>query len=241
MKKIVKINSQMVLKTKETDNNNIANLNNIYKTEKKSPQDGDRIINLNNNHYINSLNNINIRKEDKKFENKNNANNLISSSPINNIKLSNIAKIDVSLDSDQEPKKMSEDPYLIPKDKDHQFIINDDSFDFLVESMKFPEDKKEKNNIIPEDRFSDLNNNINLQYQNLIKNLDKNRYKERDRNRDKEYGKLRNNNNYERNYMPFRNYYNYYGNGQMNDVNSPSGKYPNDLEYKKNIISKKYI
>ena len=226
-------NSQIVLTTKETDNNN-ANINNIFKTEKKTPQDGDGIININNNHYINSLNNLNIRKEDKKFENKNNINNIISPSPINNIKLSNIAKIDVSLDSDEEPKKMSEDPFLIPKDKDHQFLMSDDSFDFLVDSMKFPDDnKKEKNNIIPEDRFSDLNNNINLQYQNLIKNLEKNRNKERDRNRDKEYGKLRNSNNYERNYMPFRNYYNYFGYGQMNEVNSPSGKYPNDLDYKK--------
>ena len=179
-------NSQIVLTTKETDNNN-ANINNIFKTEKKTPQDGDGIININNNHYINSLNNLNIRKEDKKFENKNNINNIISPSPINNIKLSNIAKIDVSLDSDEEPKKMSEDPFLIPKDKDHQFLMSDDSFDFLVDSMKFPDDnKKEKNNIIPEDRFSDLNNNINLQYQNLIKNLEKNRNKERDRNRDKE-------------------------------------------------------
>ena len=72
---------------------------------------------------------------------------------------------------------------------------------------------------MPEDRFSDINNNINLQYQNLIRNLEKNRNKEKDRNRDKDYGRLRNNNNFERNYMPFRNYYNYYGNEQNNDIN----------------------
>ena len=132
---------------------------------------------------------------------------------------------------------MNEDPYLIPKDKDHQFIMSDDSFDFLVESMKFTEDKKEKNNIIPEDKFSDINNNINLQYQNLIRNLEKNRNKEKERNRDKEYGRIRNNNNnnnnYERNYLPFRNYYNYYGNGQNSDINS-SGKYSTEFDnYKK--------
>ena len=134
---------------------------------------------------------------------------------------------------------MNEDPFLIPKDKDHQFLMSDDSFDFLVDSMKFSDEKKEKNNILPEERFnSDLNinnNNINLQYQNLIRNLEKNRNKDRDRNRDKDYGRLRNNNNnnFERNYIPFRNYYNYYGNGQMNDVNSPSGKFPNDFDFKK--------
>ena len=227
-------NSQIVLSTKETDNNNINNINNILKTEKKSlnMNENNGLLNLNNN-YINSLNNINIIKEDKKLENKISNNNIIS--PSNNIKLSNIAKIDVSSDSDEEQKKTKEDPYLIPKDKDHPFIMSDDSFEYLVESMKFNDEKKEKNNIMPEEKFNDLNNNINLQYQNLIRNLEKNRNKERDRNRDKEYGRIRNNNNnYERNYMPYRNYYNYYGNGQINnDVNSPSGKFPNDFEYKK--------
>ena len=225
-------NSQIVFTTKETENNNINNKNIIFKSEKKSSNDNNGIINLNiNDNYINSLNNINNKESIKKFENKNNKDII---SPINNIKLSNMAKIDLSLDSDEEQKKMNEDPYLIPKDKEHQFIMSDDSFDFLVDSMKFSEDKKEKNNIMPEDRFSDINNNINLQYQNLIRNLEKNRNKEKDRNRDKDYGRLRNNNNFERNYMPFRNYYNYYGNGQNNDVNSPSGKFTNDLDnYKK--------
>ena len=131
---------------------------------------------------------------------------------------------------------MKEDPFLIPKDKEHPFMLSDDSFEYLVESMKFNDEKKEKNNIMPEEKFGDINNNINLQYQTLIRNLEKNRNKERDRNRDKDYGRLRNsnNNNYERNYIPYRNYYNYYGNGQINnDVNSPSGKFPNDYEYKK--------
>ena len=227
-------NSQIVLSTKETDNNNINYINNILKTEKKSLNinENNGLLSLNNN-YINSLNNINIIKEDKKLENKISNNNIIS--PSNNIRLSNIAKIDVSSDSNEEQKKTKEDPYLIPKDKDHPFIMSDDSFEYLVESMKFNDEKKEKNNIMPEEKFNDLNNNINLQYQNLIRNLEKNRNKERDRNRDKEYGRIRNNNNnYERNYMPFRNYYNYYGNGQMsNDINSPSGKFPNDFEYKK--------
>ena len=228
-------NSQIVLSTKETDNNS-NNINNIFKTEKKNPNENNGLLSLNNN-YINNFNNINIIKEEKKLDNKNSSNNLIS--PINNIKLSNIAKIDVSSDSEEEQKKMmKEDPYLIPKDKEHPFILSDDSFEFLVESMKFNDEKKEKNNIMPEEKFNDLNNNINYQYQNLIKNLEKNRNKERDRNRDKEYGRIRNsNNNYERNYMPYRNYYNYYGNGQINnDVNSPSGKFPNNFEYKKNYF-----
>ena len=227
-------NSQIVLTTKEAENNN-NNKNIIFRSEKKntnSINENNGIINLNinNGNQINSLNNINNNKESiKKFDIKN-TNDLIS--PINNI----MAKIDLSLDSEEEQKKMNEDPYLIPKDKDHQFIMSDDSFDFLVESMKFTDDKKEKNNIIPEDKFSDINNNINLQYQNLIRNLEKNRNKEKERNRDKEYGRVRNNNNnnnYERNYLPFRNYYNYYGNGQNSDINS-SGKFSNEFDnYKK--------
>ena len=104
--------------------------------------------------------------------------------------------------------------------------MSDDSFDFLVDSMKFKDDKKEKNNIIPEGKINDLNNNINIQYQHLIRNLDNNRNKERDKiYGEKDYGKLRNSNNYERNYIPFRNYYNYYGNRQLNEVNSYSEKY----------------
>ena len=227
-------NSEIVLSNKENNNNptgiKINNINNIYKSEKKNISENIELINSNNKNYANNLININIKKEDKKFENKSNYEII---SPINNIKLSNLVKIDVSSDSNEEQKKINEDPFLIPKDKDHQFLMSDDSFDFLVDSMKFPDEKKEKNNIIPEEKINDLNNNINLQYQNLIRNLDKNRNKERDRNKEKDYGRLRNNNNYERNYMPFRNYYNYYGNGQMNDVNSPSGKFPNDFDYKK--------
>ena len=85
-----------------------------------------------------------------------------------------------------------------------------------------------------EEKYSDLNNNINLQYQYLIRNLEKNRNKERDRNREKDYGRIKNNNNnYERNYIPYRNYYNNYNENGQNDINSPSGKYPNDFEYKK--------
>ena len=235
-------NSQIVLTTKETENNNI-NINNkniFFKSEKKNINENNGLISLNSNNdnhinsinNINNINNINSKENIKKFDTKN-ANDVIS--PINNINI--MAKIDLSMDSEEEQKKMNEDPYLIPKDKDHQFIMSDDSFDFLVESMKFTEDKKEKNNIIPEDKFSDINNNINLQYQNLIRNLEKNRNKEKERNRDKEYGRIRNNNNnnnnYERNYLPFRNYYNYYGNGQNSDINS-SGKYSTEFDnYKK--------
>ena len=207
------------------------NNNSIYKSEKKNINENFGIKNTSNKNYINSHKNINLTKEDKKNENKNN-NAIIS--PINNIKLSNIAKIDVSLDSEEEQKKINEDPFLIPKDKDHLFLMSDDSFDFLVDSMKFKDDKKEKNNIIPEGKINDLNNNINIQYQHLIRNLDNNRNKERDKiYGEKDYGKLRNSNNYERNYIPFRNYYNYYGNGQLNEVNSYSEKYPNNLDNKK--------
>ena len=232
-------NSQIVLTTKEIENNNINKNNNIFKSEKKNNNteniESIGLNNINSNiiNTINSMNNLSNKKEDKKFENKNN-NDIIS--PINNIKLSNMAKIEVSLDSEEEQKKINEDPFLIPKDKD-QFIMSDDSFDFLVDSMKFSDEKKDKNNIMPEERFNELNSNINLQYQNLIRNLEKNRNKDRDKNRDKDrdYARLRNNNNnFERNYIPFRNYYNYYGNGQMNEINSPSGKFPTDFDnYKK--------
>ena len=224
-------NSQIVLSTKETDNN--ININ-IFKSERKNMNENNEIFNLNKN-YITSLNNMNIIKEDKNLENKTSNNNIIS--PNNKIKLSNITKIDISLDSNEEKKKRNEDPYLIPKDKEHPFILSDDSVEYLVESINFNDEKKGKNNIMTEEKYSDLNNNINLQYQYLIRNWEKNRNKERDRNREKDYGRIKNNNNnYERNYIPYRNYYNNYNENGQNDINSPSGKYPNDFEYKKKFF-----
>ena len=131
-------NSQIVLSTKETDNN--ININ-IFKSERKSMNENNEIFNLNKN-YITSLNNMNIIKEDKNLENKTSNNNIISSN--NKIKLSNIAKIDISLDSNEEKKKRNEDPYLIPKDKEHPFILSDDSVEYLVESINFNDEKKVK-------------------------------------------------------------------------------------------------
>ena len=64
--------------------------------------ENNEIFNLNKN-YITSLNNMNIIKEDKNLENKTSNNNIIS--PNNKIKLSNIAKIDISLDSNEEKKR----------------------------------------------------------------------------------------------------------------------------------------
>ena len=226
-------NSQVILATKETETNNIKRMD--FKTEKKYMNENNGLINfhinnsnnINGENFANSINDSNrkgsIKKFDTKKSNNNNDNNNIDIiSPINKLKLSNMVKNDLSMDSEEEQKKMDEDPYLIPKDKDHQFITSDDSFGFLVESMKFSEDKKEKNNILPEEKLNEINNNINtnIKYQNLIRNLEKNRNKDRERNRDKEYGRIRNsNNNFERKYAPFRNVYNYYGNGLISDKN----------------------
>ena len=79
----------------------------------------------------------------------------------NNIKLSNMARIDISSDSEEEQKKANEDPFLIPKKKHDQFIMEDDSFDFLVDSMKFNDEIKEKkdSNTINADFFDEIKNN----------------------------------------------------------------------------------
>ena len=152
-----------------------------------------------------------------------------------------MARIDISLDSEEEQKKANEDPFLIPKEKQEQFIMEDDSFDFFVDSMKLPDENKEKkeNNNIG-DLFDDLKNN---NYKNM---MEKKKGKERDNGR----GRNNNNiNNYERNYLPFRNYYNYYGNGngQNNSINNNNNnnynentnsiKFPNDFD----IYKKKYF
>ena len=66
---------------------------------------------------------------------------------------------------------------------------------------------------------------------------------EKKKGKERDYGRGRNNNinNYEKNYLPFRNYYNYFGNGNgqnnsNNNDNSSSIKFPNDFD----VYKKKY-
>ena len=180
-----------------------------------------------NNNNINNINNINTEPENK-FNNL--LNYLNSANLNNNIKLSTMARIDVSLDSEEEQKKTKEDPFLIPKKKNEDFIIEDDSFDFFEDSMKISDENKDKKDRINRNSLDELK--INLK-----NNMDRKKGKERD------YGRGRNNNNinnYDRNYI--WNYgINYLGNenGQNNsntNDNSSSNKYKNDFE----IYKKKY-
>ena len=179
-----------------------------------------------NNNNINNINNINTEPENK-FKNINRLN--FQNVNNNNIKLSNMAKIDISQDSEEEQKKENEDPFLIPKKKNEDFIIEDDSFDFFVDSMKTSGDNKEKIDNLKRNLLDELKNN------NLKNNMDRKKGKERD------YGRGRNNNinNYEKNYLPFLNYYNYLENGENNsnnnNDNSSSYKFSNyfDIHKKK--------
>ena len=214
------------LSSKEKDYNNI-NKQNIFNSDIKNNNFNNNGIFFNNNN-INNINTINT-EPDNKFKN---LNRLMPQNLSNNIKLSDMAKIDISLDSEEEQKKANEDPFLIPKKKHEEFILEDDSFDFLVDSMKLSDDNKEKKerNCLNGNLFDELKNNLNY--------VDKKKGKERD------FGRGRNNNNinnYERNYLPFRNYYNYIGNGNgqnnsNNNDNSNSGKFPNDFD----AFKKKY-
>ena len=180
-----------------------------------------------NNNNINNINNINTEPENK-FNNL--LNYLNSANLNNNIKLSTMARIDVSLDSEEEQKKTKEDPFIIPKKKNEDFIIEDDSFDFFEDSMKISDENKDKKDRINRNSLDELK--INLK-----NNMERKKGKERD------YGRGRNNNNinnYDRNYI--WNYgINYLGNenGQNNsnnNDNSSSNKYKNDFE----IYKKKY-
>ena len=212
---------------KEKENKNI-NKQNIFNSDIKNNNFNNNGLIINNNN-INNINSINT-EPDSKFKN---LNRLMPPNLSNNIKLSNMARIDISLDSEEEQKKANEDPFLIPKKKHEEFIMEDDSFDFLVDSMKLSDENKEKkeSNALNGDLFDELRNN-NFKY------MDKKKVKERD------YGRGRNNNNinnYERNYLPFRNYYNYFGNGNgqnntNNNDNSSSVKFPNDFD----VYKKKY-
>jgi hypothetical protein len=222
-------NSQVALSINNTENNNI-NKQNIFKSDIKN----NNFNNKGNNNNINNINSINLinNEQENKFKS---LNQMMPPNFTNKIKLSNMAKIDISFDSEEEQKKANEDPFLIPKKKSDQFIMDDDSFDIFFDSMKFPienEDKKDiKNN--NNDSNGDLLDELRIKYK-----MEKKKGKEGD------YGRGRNNNanNYERNYIPFRNYYNFYGNGNgqsnmnnntFND-NSSSVKFPNDFDaYKK--------
>ena len=229
-------NSQVALSINDTENNNI-NKQNIFKSDKKNNNFNNNGLNINNNNInnINSLNLLNTEPETK-FEN---INHMMPPNVTNKIKLSNMAKIDISFDSEEEQKKANDDPFLIPKKKHEQFIMEDDSFDFLVDSMKFSDEIKDKKDI----------NNINNLNGDLFDEMKNNNFKyiEKKKGKEKDYGRGRNNNNvnnYERNYIPFRNYYNYYGNsnGQNNtnnntfNNNSSSVKFPNDFD----VYKKKY-
>ena len=228
-------NSQVVLSLNDTDNNNI-NKQNIFKSDIKNNHFNNNDLNINNNN-INNINTINLinTEPENKLKNKNQ---IIPPNVMNKIKLSNMAKIDISLDSEEEQKKANEDPFLIPKKKNEQFIVEDDSFEFLVDQMKFLDEVKDKKDI-------NNTNNLNGELFNEYKNNNFKYNMEKKKGKEKDYGRGRNNNNinnYERNYALFRNYYNYYGNGNgqnntsnntFND-NSSSVKFPNDFDgYKK--------
>ena len=230
-------NSQVALSLNDTENNNI-NKQNISKSDKKNNNFNNNGLNLNiNNNNINNINSINLLNTEPEGKFKN-INQILPPNVTNKIKLSNMAKIDISFDSEEEQKKANDDPFLIPKKKHEQFIMEDDSFDFLVDSMKFSDEIKDKKDI--------NNNNINGDLFNEMKNNNF-KYIDKKKGKEKDYGRGRNNNNinnYERNYVPFRNYYNYYGNsnGQNNtnnytfNDNSSSVKFPNDFD----VYKKKY-
>ena len=230
-------NSQVALSLNDTENNNI-NKQNISKSDKKNNNFNNNGLNLNiNNNNINNINSINLLNTEPEGKFKN-INQILLPNVTNKIKLSNMAKIDISFDSEEEQKKANDDPFLIPKKKHEQFIMEDDSFDFLVDSMKFSDEIKDKKDI--------NNNNINGDLFNEMKNNNF-KYIDKKKGKEKDYGRGRNNNNinnYERNYVPFRNYYNYYGNsnGQNNtnnntfNDNSNSVKFPNDFD----VYKKKY-
>ena len=220
-----KSNKKNLISLNDKENNNF-NKQNILNSDTKINNFNNNGLIINNNN-LNNINNINT-EPDNKFKN---LNSLMPQNINNNIKLSNMARIDISSDSEEEQKKANEDPFLIPKKKHDQFIMEDDSFDFLVDSMKFNDEIKEKKD----------SNTINADFFDEIKN---NNYKfnmERKKGKEKDYGRGRNNNinNHERNYLPFMNYYNYFGNGQNNsnnnyNENSSSVKFPKDFDaYKK--------
>ena len=215
----IKNNSQVALSLNETENNNNINRQNILISGLKNNNNYNNNSLKFNNNSLNNINNIKTEPESK-FKN---INSKIPSNIIKDTKLLNMAKIDISSDSEEEQKKANEDPFLIPKKKNEQFIMEDDSFDFLVNSMKLTDENKNKKDNM--DIFDEFKYNI-----------------EKKKGKEKDYGRGRNNNvyNYDKNYIPFRNYYNYYGNGQNNNSNtnyndnSSSIKFPNDFDtYKK--------
>ena len=128
----IKNNSQVALSLTETENNNNINRQNILISGLKNNNNYNNNSLKFNNNSLNNINNIKTEPESK-FKN---INSKIPSNIIKDTKLLNMAKIDISSDSEEEQKKANEDPFLIPKKKNEQFIMEDDSFDFLVDSMK---------------------------------------------------------------------------------------------------------
>jgi hypothetical protein len=124
----IKNNSQVALSLNETENNNNINRQNILISGLKNNNNYNNNSLKFNNNSLNNINNIKTEPESK-FKN---INSKIPSNIIKDTKLLNMAKIDISSDSEEEQKKANEDPFLIPKKKNEQFIMEDDSFDFLV-------------------------------------------------------------------------------------------------------------
>ena len=223
----IKKNSNQKALYLDDKENNTFNKQNIFNSDIKNNNFNKEDINVNNN--INIINSIKT-EPDNKFKN---LNQLLPPNLSNNMKLNDMARIDISSDYEEEQKKANEDPFLIPKKKHEQFIMEDDSFDFLVDSMKLSDENKEKKEI----------NNINGDLFDDIKNSNFKNIMEKKKGKERDYGRERNNNinNYEKNYLPFRNYYNYFGNGNgqnnsNNNDNSSSIKFPNDFE----VYKKKY-
>ena len=223
---IKKNNNQKALYLDDKENNTF-NKQNIFNSDIKNNNFNKEDINVNNN--INIINSIKT-EPDNKFKN---LNQLLPPNLSNNMKLNDMARIDISSDYEEEQKKANEDPFLIPKKKHEQFIMEDDSFDFLVDSMKLSDENKEKKEI----------NNINGDLFDDIKNSNFKNIMEKKKGKERDYGRGRNNNinNYEKNYLPFRNYYNYFGNGNgqnnsNNNDHSSSIKFPNDFD----VYKKKY-
>ena len=182
-------------------NNNSNNINvfNSERKEKKFEYKKNKIQtninNINNNNIFNHINHSN--------SNLNNNNVILPTNNLNNMKLLNMAKIEMSLDSEEEPKK-NEDPFLIPKENNS--VLSDDSFGVIVDSLKFGDENKSKRKFT-DDKFNELNNNINYEYNNLVKNLKK-----------KDYD---GNNNYDKKYLGYMAYLNYgNGNNGQNSINT---------------------
>lgn len=97
----IKNNSQVALSLNETENNNNINRQNILISGLKNNNNYNNNSLKFNNNSLNNINNIKTEPESK-FKN---INSKISSNIIKDTKLLNMAKIDISSDSEEEQKK----------------------------------------------------------------------------------------------------------------------------------------